>query len=204
MPPSRRVLEADHADPARLSRKGIRRSPNQQVRCDRRPAVVHHAAVHDGSVGHTATVLRGRIGKQLSQTIETRIRRRERSPGAGPPTTRSTHSSHHPARPTLYAHRRAADEHEQSQLVLLRADVDVDTVGPQVVVVHARQIPGVAGSPSRTGPVPRRRDRRGGRSQEARPPPPRRRWSAPPQSDGCRAHHQPPLMLIALTGVAAM
>jgi hypothetical protein len=34
-----------------------------------------------------------------------------------------------------------ADEHQQAQLVLLEADVDVDAVGPQVDVVHARQAP---------------------------------------------------------------
>jgi hypothetical protein len=33
------------------------------------------------------------------------------------------------------------DQHQQAQLVLFEADVDVDAVGPEVDVVHARQIP---------------------------------------------------------------
>jgi len=34
-----------------------------------------------------------------------------------------------------------AEEHQQAQLVLLEADVDVDAVGPQVDVVHPGQVP---------------------------------------------------------------
>jgi hypothetical protein len=33
-----------------------------------------------------------------------------------------------------------ADEHEQAQLLLVQADVDVDAVGPQVQIVHTGQI----------------------------------------------------------------
>jgi hypothetical protein len=42
----------------------------------------------------------------------------------------------------LAAIRPHPDQHQQTQLVLLETDVDVDPVGPQVDVVHPRQVPG--------------------------------------------------------------
>jgi hypothetical protein len=58
-----------------------------------------------------------------------------------------------------------ADHHQQAQLVVFEADVHVDTVGPQVDVVHGGQIPGGEGALLRLPGLSQLGDHRRGQSR---------------------------------------